>query len=181
MFKRKRKIEGFQKIAFLSSCARAQEREREREREKTRSEVELSLSLSFSSAFPTVFAMLFSRRHPRGRDTTIPPPTRIGEASTIGKRLLCSYKREQRKDDDAFCAHASYHRGALVFSRTFRVDFLLTIVFYRVMSATISIRRAVPPVPFVRVNARVFARNKRRKSTLLLLLIMCSRFCLVFE
>ena len=165
---------------FLSSCARAQEREREREREKkTRSEVELSLSLS--SAFPTVFAVLFSRRHPRGRDTTIPPPTRIGEASTIGKRLLCSYKREQRKDDDAFCAHASYHRGALVFSRTFRVDFLLTIVFYRVMSATISIRRAVPPVPFVRVNARVFARNKRRKSTLLLLLIMCSRFCLVFE
>ena len=179
MFKRKRKIEGFQKIAFFFRLARAQERERERERK--RGPKSSSLSLSLSAAFPTVFAVLFSRRHPRGRDTTIPPPTRIGEASTIGKRLLCSYKREQRKDDDAFCAHASYHRGALVFSRTFRVDFLLTIVFNRVKSATISIRRAVPPVPFVRVNARVFARNKRRKSTLLLLLIMCSRFCLVFE
>lgn len=102
MFKRKRKIEGFQKIAFFFRLARARKREREN---AVRSR---ALSLSLSSAFPTVFAVLFSRRHPRGRDTTIPPPTRIGEASTIGKRLLCSYKkREQRKDDDAFCAHAS--------------------------------------------------------------------------
>ena len=163
MFKRKRKIEGFQKIAFFFRLARARKREREN---AVRSR---ALSLSLSSAFPTVFAVLFSRRHPRGRDTTIPPPTRIGEASTIGKRLLCSYKREKTT---MHFARTPHHRGALVFSRTFRVDFLLTIVFYRVMSATISIRRAVPPVPFVRVNARVFARNKRRKSILLLFLFI---------
>ena len=140
--------------------ARAQERERERERERTRSEVELSLSLSLFCFSDRFCGALFSspKRH-----TTLPSPPnrRIGEASTIGKRLL---KREKRKDDAILRAH---HRGALVFSRTFRVDFLLTIVFYRVMSATISIRRSVPPPALLSSErARVFARitNKRTKK-----------------
>ena len=179
MFKRKRKIEGFQKIAFFFRLARARKREREREREKKRGPKSSSLSLSLLLFRPFLRCSFLVAT--RGEETQQYHHQRGSEKRPQLERDFSAPIKENREKTTMHFARTPHHRGALVFSRTFRVDFLLTIVFYRVMSATISIRRAVPPVPFVRVNARVFARNKRRKSTLLLLLIMCSRFCLVFE
>ena len=152
MFKRKRKIEGFQRSRFLSSCAR----------EEKRGTKSSSLSLSLFCFSFRFCGALFSSP-PAGKRQQY--HQRGSEKRPQLERDFSAPIKENREKTTMHFARTPHHRGALVFSRTLRVDFLLTIVFYRVMSATISIRRAVPPVPFVRVNARVFARNKRRKST----------------
>ena len=172
--KEREKSRGFKRSRF-SFVLRARKREREREREKKRGPKSSSLSLLLFRPFLRCSFLVATR----GEETQQYHHQRGSEKRPQLERDFSAPIKENREKMTMHFARTP-HRGALVFSRTFRIDFPLTIVFYRVMSATISIRRAVPPVPFVRVNARVFARNKRRKSTLLLLL-MCSRFCLVFE